>query len=83
MYMGATDVKVRIEGATSKKRLGTPALDYGWKLTDDCYRPDWFSGYPIPENLVMDSTNRNSTVEHDNEFDDGAWTEDSDSEDDS
>ena len=62
---------------------GNNPLDYGWKLTDDCYQPDWFSGYQIPENLVMDSTNRNSTVEHDNEIDDGAWTEDSYSEDDS
>ena len=26
MYMGATDVKVRIKGATSKKRLGAPAI---------------------------------------------------------
>ena len=25
--LGATDVKVRIKGATSKKRLGTPGLD--------------------------------------------------------
>ena len=28
MYMGAMDVKVRIKGATSKKRLGTPDLDW-------------------------------------------------------
>ena len=27
MYMGAMDVKVRIKRATSKKRLGTPALE--------------------------------------------------------
>ena len=27
MYMGATDVKVWIKGATSKKRLGTPGLN--------------------------------------------------------
>ena len=29
LYMGwgATDLKVRIKGATSKKRLGTPELD--------------------------------------------------------
>lgn len=64
---------------------GESAMDYGWKLSHNCFQLDWFVGSSVPESLVgapendCDSGATTSTDDHDP---DDAWSEDRDDDED-
>ena len=55
--------------------------DYGWKWTQNCFRPDWYLGSLVPESLTsppMDDGDSVGATSTDDESSDNAWSEASD-----
>ena len=54
--------------------------DYGWKLNQNCFEPDWFQGSSVPECLTSEPTsladaNRAEATSSDEEESDEAWSD--------
>ena len=56
--------------------------DYGWKLNQNCFEPDWFQGSSVPESLTSEPTSladansgeATSSDEEESELDE-AWSD--------
>ena len=72
---------------TNPTRNASPT-DYGWKLSQNCFEPDWFQGISIPQSLTRtltspaDANGGEITSSDDEEPEDDAWSENCDSDDD-
>ena len=54
----------------------TNPANYGWKLTENCFQPDWFSGSSVPESVTAPlSENTDSSTNE--EESDSFWSEES------
>ena len=53
------------------------STDCGWKLTQNCFQPDWYPGSSVPESLTCTSDNMEDAPT-DDEQSDNAWSDDSD-----
>ena len=65
---------------------GASPTDYGWKLSQNCFEPDWYPGSSVPESLTGPHEDDGDGVEDnsvDEEESDNAWSEDSDESDES
>ena len=54
--------------------------DYGWKLNQNCFEPDWFQGSSVPESLTSEPTsladaNSAEATSSDEEESDEAWSD--------
>ena len=62
---------------------GSSPTDYGWKLTENSFEPDWYPGSSLPESLTdqpSDDRDRAGPASIDDEDDsdgDSAWSEES------
>lgn len=62
--------------------------DYGWRLSQNCFEPEWFPGSSVPESLTTpaEEDSAEATTDLDEESDeesesDDAWSDNSDSDD--
>ena len=53
------------------------ATDYGWKLNQNCFEPDWFQGSPVPESLTSGAPT--SPADASESESDDAWSDNCDS----